>query len=158
MKEFLPAQRKSVTKPDYKPLPSYYTQAKKRDNATQKVNDNIEHQYFKIIDAIKKLYAKLPYESDRLVYQKDLTKDKINPCGVYTFITPHCFIYLEVDVFLRYRVEYQLQNCPVEQEILILLRPLIGNSYATEKVKHPDFSAFFRQVREVQPEHLFQQL
>ncbi|WP_316818861.1 hypothetical protein [Pedobacter nyackensis] len=158
MKEFLPRQTKTITDPDYRPLPSNYVKAKKRDNPMQKVNENIEYQYFKVIERIKKLYATLPNESDRLVYQKDHTKEKISPCGVYTFITSHCFLYFEVDVLLRYRVEYQLHNCPVEKEVLLLLKPLIANSYASEKVRHPDFAEFFKRVKEVQPEHLFQQL
>ncbi|WP_316814049.1 hypothetical protein [Pedobacter heparinus] len=158
MKEFLQRQGKSITDPGYRPLPSHYVKAKKRDNPMQSVNENIEYQYFKVIDKIKQLYAKLPNESDRLIYQKDHTKEKISPCAVYTLITPHCFIYLEVDVLLRYRVEYQLHNCPVEQEILLLLKPLIANSYATEKARHPNFTEFFNKVKEVQPEHMFQQL
>lgn len=105
-----------------------------------------------LISQVKDLYSKLPNSDDRIVVEMNRAQEPNNPISIYCFMTQHFYFYLECDMMLRYRVEYQLFNCPFEQEILKAMKQTILRSHSTEIMKMPNYPAFFKEVLRVQPE------
>lgn len=161
MKEFNSTPGKTASTPQltHKPMAKNYVRAKKYAGEKQnQINSDVESTYRLIIEEVKKLYSTLPNPNDRIIVELDLTKQEVNPTGIFSFLTPHFYLYIECDVMDRYKVEYELFNCPFEAEIMKLLKTGIVRSYSTEIMKQPDYPAFFEEVIRVQPQRFIRVL
>jgi hypothetical protein len=137
----------------YKQVSKNHIKAARFAGTTQKsINTAIDQSYHTLIEHVKKLYSKLPNVDDRIVVEMNRAQEPNNPISIYCFMTPHFYFYLECDVMLRYRVEYQLFNCPYEKEITKAMKQTILRSYSTEIMKMPNYQTFFKEVLRVQPD------
>lgn len=148
-----PPKNDEVTTSPYKRVRKNYIKAEKfASPSLKRTNEAIEGSYHTLIDHVKKLYATLPNESDRIIVEMNRAEEPSNPISLYCFMTKHFYFYLECDIVFRYRIEYQMHNCPFEKEILKGLQETIMRSHSTEVVKMPNYSDFFEEVLEVQPD------
>ncbi|HEX8608011.1 MAG TPA: hypothetical protein VF679_05165 [Pedobacter sp.] len=151
MKESNSTQPKTDVRP--KSMPQNHSKAKKmQDCSLKRTNEGIENSYHALKDYVIKLYKTLPNESDRIIVERDRSKEPMNQMGMYAFLTPHFYLYIECDFMLRYKVEYQLASCPFEKEILKELKETILRSHITEVMKMPNFPVFFSEVLKYQKE------
>jgi len=137
----------------YKQVSKNHIKAARFAGTRQKeINLAIDSSYHTLISQVKELYSTLPNIDDRIIVEMNRAQEPNNPISIYCFMTTHFYFYLECDMMLRYRVEYQLFNNPFEQEILKAMRQTILRSYSTEIMKMPNYPAFFKEVLRVQPE------
>jgi hypothetical protein len=147
-----PQKKDKQTDSAYKQVSKNHIKAARFAGTTQKqINQAIDDSYHTLIDHVKELYSTLPNSDDRIVVEMNRAQEPNNPISIYCFMTSHFYFYLECDMMLRYRVEYQLFNCPFEQEILKAMKQTILRSYSTEIMKMPNYEAFFKEVLRVQP-------
>ena len=141
-------------------VPKTYNKAKamNKESSQRRINEAIEGSYHALKDHVKKLYATLPNEDDRIIVEMDRTKEPATVMSMYSFLTKHFYFYIECDVMLRYRVEYQFDNCPFEAEITKCMQETILRSHSTEVMKMPNYPEFFKEVLQVQPERFKQVL
>lgn len=151
MKEFITERKQKPVTLETR-VPKNYVKAKALKECEQKrKNIAIEESYHALIEYVKRLYATLPDQSDRIFVEMDRSKEPANPISIYCFMTKHFYFYMECDVFLQYRIEYQLEQCPFEKEILDGLKSHLMQSYSKEVMKMPNYPDFFKEVLRVQP-------
>ena len=137
---------------------------KKVEKCYNKVDNNIESEqsqidqelisfYQVLIAQVKELHSTLPDAMNRIVIEMKREEKPFNPISIYCFITPHVYFYLECDVCLKYRIEYQLYNCPFEMEVKQAMKQIIYHSYCTEVMNMPNYSEFFKEVISSQPDN-----
>jgi hypothetical protein len=147
-----PPKNDKVSPSPYKRVGKNYIKAEKFASPSQKrTNEAVEGSYHALIDHVKKLYAALPNESDRVIVEMNRSEEPLNPISIYCFLTRHFYFYLECDITFHYRIEYQMQDCPFEKEILQGLQETIMRSHSTEVMKMSNYSEFFNEVLRVQP-------
>lgn len=155
MTEFNPIQPKQddqIKSPITSVYKHHQKAAKFASPNQKKINLAIHDTYHLLIELVKELYATLPNESDRIIVEMNRAEEPLNPICMYTFLTPHFYFYLECSIVYQYRVEYQFDNCPFEQEIMHRLKTTILRNYSTEIMKMPNYREFFNEVLRVQPE------
>lgn len=97
----------------------------------------------------------LPEDIDRTVFERDYRYDvSENFMTMYAFITSSLYFKLECMMDYSYRIEYDLYNCPFEQEIMEWINN--RNCYIKDccrqfKIK-PNYKEFFQKVIQVQEE------
>ncbi|TKC57685.1 hypothetical protein FBD94_20650 [Pedobacter hiemivivus] len=127
-------------------------------NAQQSFNPVIQGMYFAILKKTKELYKGLPSKEDRIIIELNNEQDPTDSHGLYTLITPSFFFYLECSITNQYRIEYQFDHCPFEEEIKTLIDRFAMRSYSTEAVKQPDYPTFFRNCLACQPDRFITHL
>jgi len=155
MTEFNPIPTKKddlITSPTKSVYKHHQKAAKFASVNQKKINLAINDTYHFLIELVKELYSTLPNESDRIIVELNRAQEPLNPICMYTFLTPHFYFYLECSIVFQYRVEYQFDQCPFEQEIMHRLKTTILRDYSIEIMKMPNYREFFNEVLRVQPE------
>jgi hypothetical protein len=146
-------KNEQVSPSPYKRVGKNHIKAERFASPSQKrTNEAVEGSYHALINHVKTLYATLPNESDRLIVEMNRAEEPLNPISIYCFMTCHFYFYLECDIVFRYRIEYQMYDCPFEKEILKGLQQTIMRSHSTEVMKMPDYKNVFSEVLRVQPD------
>ena len=149
-KEFLEDEPKSIISATPKRCQKYYLLAKKFGPQQMQNNKSTEGLYHQIIKQVKKLYADLPNETDRTVFEMNRKADATSVTGMHDFLTPSFYWNLECDVWGKYWIYYAFNNCPFERQITDLIDKWCLMSYS--KVKElENFSLYYRTVMACQP-------
>ena len=130
-----------------------YQRGANSTDTQKKINPFINDMYYIIVKKVKELYSTLPAKEDRVMIELNLQSHPGDVSGLYCICTSTFFFHLECDVMSNYKIEYQLHECPFEEEILALMKKYSVRSYSTEIMKQPDYPAFFQRALRAQPDH-----
>lgn len=124
-----------------------------RQSIIHEKNADVESTYKKVLELAKQLYSSLPDPSERTVFEKDDRRDcSENPYSMHTFINSSFYWYLECNMVFNYRIEYDLHNCPFQEQFMELIES--QNKYNPGSCIHwhqkPNCKEFFQRVIKVQ--------
>ncbi|RZK38668.1 MAG: hypothetical protein EOO90_21465 [Pedobacter sp.] len=137
---------------------NYITAKKKATKSLKSRNDTVEVMYHAVLKRVTALYSSLPKNEDRVIVEMDMKLHPLDGEQMHAFLTPHYLLFLECDHFNHYRVEYCFHQCPLEAEIKAIMEEFLINSYSTEIRKMPDYSTYFKNVLQCQPERFIRVL
>ncbi|MGM9478837.1 hypothetical protein ACS5PU_20605 [Pedobacter sp. GSP4] len=130
-----------------------YHRALKKGMETQKLNNkNAEIFYHAAIEKIKLLHASLPNRADRVIIEMNL---KTHPCTtdeLYSICFSACYFDLACDIQNNYFIQYKMENCPLQTQIMELFKRLGMLQFLRPDTKIKDYKTFFKRALQVQPE------
>jgi len=109
-------------------------------------NGNVEAQYHRIIEFVKKHHLK---DGD-IYFERDFKTDEEGYLAMHKFMTPHFYIYLECGLDLVYYVEYDFFNCTYEADIMNQLAFYPISERSIRKALQPDFPMYYQRTLRIQ--------
>lgn len=115
----------------------------------------IQHQHNTIIAGDYRIILieakKLLQPAGGHAFERDLSRPgSETKLGLYAFMTPIFYWYLECDPLKDYQVSYAFANCPQEPAIRKLMDKFYVQGQLKEVTLQPDFATFYENVKRVQ--------
>lgn len=97
--------------------------------------------------------------TDSEAFERDLSRPgSYTRLGLYAFMSPTFYWYLESDPFTEYQVTYAFHNCKHEAAIRKLLEKFYVHEQIKEVALQPNFATFYENVKRVQHSRHFYSL
>jgi hypothetical protein len=105
-------------------------------------NANLEAQYHRIINLVKKRHLK---DGD-IYYERDFKIDEAGYLAMHCFLTAHFYIYLECELDLVYHVGYNFFNCAYEADVMNQLKCYPASEHSIRVALKPDFPTYYQRT------------